>query len=307
MSVYNGLINQQIRVVRQQVEIKNLPKEFEGFTILQISDLHGKYFGENQQHLLSIMNELDYDMLAITGDMSDGYKPDDQPFFVLLDGLNKNIPIFYATGNTGPYGFDSQTGLLTNEGEILESKGVHNLNHLFKIERGDSHIWIGEFWIKDLLKSFNIDYSQQQLAQSTLTPEETLFYQSVESYGSALVHELESVAVDDTLIGITHGPFSIDSVSEMPTFTPSYDLILAGHYHGGQIRLPFIGALYIPDGASETGGFFPPQDRVSGLKDWGQFQQNISRGLGANSSIRLLKFRLFNPPEINLITLTAPK
>lgn len=75
VTIYNVIINQQISVVRQQVEIKDLPKTFDGFTIIQISDLHGKIFGENEQHLLSKMNALNYDMVAFTGDMSDGYKP----------------------------------------------------------------------------------------------------------------------------------------------------------------------------------------------------------------------------------------
>jgi hypothetical protein len=91
----------------------------------------------------------------------------------------------------------------------------------------------------------------------------------------------------------------------MPKIDPSYDLVLAGHYHAGQIRLPLIGTIDIPDGASETRGFFPEQDKVSGLRDWGDFQQYVSRGLGSSSSINLLNLGLFDTPETNLITLRA--
>lgn len=80
--IYNLIDNNRVIVVNQKVNIQNLPKEFEGFTILQISDLHGKQFGKHQQRLLKKINETNYDMLVITGDMDDGSTQDNLPFLI---------------------------------------------------------------------------------------------------------------------------------------------------------------------------------------------------------------------------------
>ena len=84
-----------------------------------------------------------------------------------------------------------------------------------------------------------------------------------------------------------------------------YEIILSGHYHGGQIRIPFYGALFIPH--INGGKIFPQQDEVSGLKDYGLFKQYTSKGLGSNFYFKLFQFRIFNTPEINVIKLTSAK
>ena len=83
-----------------------------------------------------------------------------------------------------------------------------------------------------------------------------------------------------------------------------YALSICGHYHGGQVRVPFYGALYIPSPTSGIhNGYFPNQKEVKGLNQIAGMQQYISAGLGASNSIAFLDFRIFDTPEINLITL----
>ena len=305
--VYTVADNNRVVVVNQRVEIEGLPEELEGFTILQVSDLHGKRFGKQQSNLLAWINQTPYDMLAITGDMNDGYHPDNRPFFELLDGLKNRENIFYTNGNTGPWAFDEFSGELTEDGKTLQRKGVRLLNQLYSVQRGESRVWVGEFWLVDYLQLSNIGFSRQRLEEPGLPAEERAYYQTTQQYAHQLIDDLEQIKESDVLIGLTHIPFSIDSVTAMPRIDPPYDLVLAGHYHGGQIRLPLVGALYIPDAVSETRGFLPQQDKVSGLKDWGDFQQYITRGLGSSGIIPWLKFRLFNTPEINRITLHSAK
>ena len=72
------------------------------------------------------------------------------------------------------------------------------------------------------------------------------------------------------------------------------DLVLSGHAHGGQIRLPFIGGIVGPDQ-----GLFPKY--TNGLYTKNQTSIVVSRGLG-NS---LFPLRLFNKPEIVSITLES--
>ena len=76
---YTYIDNNRINIVQEEVVINNLPSEFEGFKILQISDLHGKSFGKLQKHLSEKINSIDYDIIAITGDMKDVHSDNIDP------------------------------------------------------------------------------------------------------------------------------------------------------------------------------------------------------------------------------------
>lgn len=98
------------------------------------------------------------------------------------------------------------------------------------------------------------------------------------------------------VIGIGHEPLPQDL---------GYDLILSGHYHGGQVRIPGYGAIFIPNIDGQQ--WFPDQSDVMGLKEFEGYLQYTTAGLGASASNKWLQKRWFNPPEINLITLTNQK
>ena len=98
---------------------------------MQISDLHGKYFGENQSDLISAINELDYDCIILTGDMNKVEESDlssSQAVFDLLNGLENRDTVLWVDGNTGPFAIEtvngSCTGKLTSIGNKLEEVGV---------------------------------------------------------------------------------------------------------------------------------------------------------------------------------------
>ena len=74
------------------------------------------------------------------------------------------------------------------------------------------------------------------------------------------------------------------------------DLVLSGHAHGGQFRLPFVGGLIAPNQ-----GFFPKYD--AGVYKEGNTDMVVSRGIG-NS---IIPIRFNNRPEIVLVTLEANK
>ena len=243
--LYNVIDNNRIRVVEDVVSIKNLPSNFEGFTILHITDLHGKEFGKNQSKLTYKINNIDYDMIAITGDMKDIHSDNIDPFLDIMKNINNKEYIFYVPGNTDLDSFN----------EEIEASGVNILEKTYEINRDGQVIEIDKL---DVTKV-----------------------------------EDDS---DKVRIGLFHYPMTLDDYNK-----DEYDLILSGHYHGGQVRVPFYGALFIPH--VNGGKFFPSQDEVSGLKDYKLFKQYTSRGLGANSAWKLLKFRLFNTPEINVIRL----
>lgn len=104
---YNIYDNERFVVVEETVALAQLPESFDGFRILQISDLHGRTFGESQAELIGAINALDYDMIAFTGDMNrsdtlDSSAEASAPILNLLDGIKNKEYLFWVDGNTDP-------------------------------------------------------------------------------------------------------------------------------------------------------------------------------------------------------------
>lgn len=252
--IYNVYDNNRVIVVEEEVKIKDLPKAFENFTILQMSDLHEKEFGDNQKDLLTIINSIDYDMIAITGDMYSSNSKNDKPFLDLLEGINNKEYMFYVSGNHGP-----------KISKKLLDRGCIPLDKPYEIDKDGYKMVVYDF------------YDGKE------------FKDEIKAYDS------------DVAIGVTHYPWDEHFYSNAKTTIGYYDLVLAGHYHGGQLRIPFYGALFVPN--LNSSGFFPKQQEVSGLQEYGNYKQYISRGLGASSGSSYSRFRFFNTPEINVINL----
>lgn len=287
-------------LVEQDITINGLPTSFDGYKILVLSDLHGKRFGDQQQKLLSLINQLDFDAVYIAGDMQSGDSAGFEPLLEMIDGLPEDVPVYYVAGNWGPFDFDPITGEVLDAGNILQSHGVVLLTEPVQIDRGEEHIWF--------VPGFSYSYNQKWLSlsekklKSDLEPLDQFYYSQTLAYQSMLLNTINTIENADVMIGLTHIPLSKDSLDSLYDYPP-YDLIIAGHFHGGQIRLPLLGALYVPDNNSKLYGFFPDNRYISGLYTGKAAQQYISRGLGSNGIIPMLKFRLFNTPEVNLITL----
>lgn len=132
-------------------------------------------------------------------------------------------------------------------------------------------------------------------------------FENVLSYGTKLQAWYEQFNGSDAVkIRVNHFPMQANMAQEdwEALGYIDYDLSIAGHYHAGQIRLPLIGAIYIPSPTSGVmNGYFPKQSEVKGLNRILDMQQYISAGLGSSASISCLDFRLFNTPEINIIEL----
>lgn len=80
------------------VSSENLPAAFDGFRILQISDLHGDIFGRDNRRLLSAVKDARPDIIVITGDLIDA--PNDlEAVGALLPRLAETAPCYYVTGN----------------------------------------------------------------------------------------------------------------------------------------------------------------------------------------------------------------
>lgn len=289
--IYNIIVNKSVSVVIQEIEVENLPKEFEGFTILELADLHSKNFGKKQENLLKIINGLKFDMIAITGDMQNRQDKNYKPFITLLEGIDNKNDIFYTPGNHGPMVYKDEVSFNSFIKSNVDKEKVNKNNDIKERELTDVGVKLKELGVKFLDKAYEIKKGNEILWVSEL-----VYFDEFSKLTKGKYNE------EDIKIGITHYPMS-KSVYEGDEGKKlgKYDLILAGHYHGGQWRIPYIGGIFIPD--LNQNGWFPSKERVSGLTEWGGFKQYVSRGIGAGGPLDIFRFRFFNKPEINLIKL----
>jgi predicted MPP superfamily phosphohydrolase len=302
LTIYTVWDNNRIKVVEQDIIIDNLPDTFEGYKILQITDLHEKEFGEKQENLIKEINAIDYDSIVFTGDMllvadSTNYTP----IYELLDGIKNKRNALFVPGNSDPltYAYDLNNKMIKHEFiEGLEERGVKLLESIYSVKKGESYLHFADFEVSTL-----------DTRKRAAIPKEEKLANYVVHRNQLLdkITKLDNTTQSDVLIALNHYPIvdaKIDQIINNPNqIFRDYDLILAGHYHGGQIRLPFIGALFVPEPYYERSGLFPPQDRVKGLWEYKQTKQYVSAGLGSSQFISILKFRFFNTPEINVLTL----
>ncbi|WP_211316666.1 metallophosphoesterase [Oceanobacillus arenosus] len=306
LAIYTIWDNRRFIVVEEEIVIDHLPEQLKGFRILQISDLHEKAFGENQSELIPTINAIDYDAIVFTGDVLDSVESVNyEPFYSLIDGIRNKENAWFVPGNTDPdsyvVGQDVKKSAFITE---MEARGVELLESVDKVLVGDATVYFANFELsiirdpKYLGRTNGIVQPDYALSEVYLNYQEKLWDE---------MKELDSIQPTDLVIALNHYPIPdvrMDSIKESPGMGwGDYDLIMAGHYHGGQIRLPILGALFVPEPWYEPNSFFPPSDRVMGLWDYEGTKQYVSAGLGSSDAISFFNFRFLNSPEINVLKL----
>ena len=241
-----------------------LPEIFDGYRIAHVSDLHNAEMGEDNEKLLSMLREADPDMIAITGDLIDSRNTNVEIALQFAQEAMKIAPCYYVSGNhearVNEYE-ELKTGLISAGVIILEDTQTE-----ISIEEQTITL-IG---VND--PSFQTDY---------------LFGDSETVINSKLT-ELHTDGEVFTIL-LSHRPELFDTYADHDV-----DLVLSGHAHGGQFRLPFIGGVVAPNQ-----GLFPEYD--AGIYTDGNTNMLVSRGVG-NS---ILPFRINNRPEVILIKMEA--
>ena len=255
-AVYLYWGNNSLTVGRHTISPANLPESFSGFRIVQVSDLHNKDF---KGRLIRKISSLNPDIIVITGDIIDSRHTDTDIALKFAENAVNIAPVYYVTGN-----HESRLKDIYPEfRESLENLGVTVLDcRSVTLEKnGDEIVLAG---MNDL--TF---YGSSTLDENTIVFKEML-------------NNLGREKGDRTGILLSHRPEIFDAYVES-----GFDIVLTGHAHGGQIRLPFVGGILTPNQ-----GFFPEYD--AGLYQKENTSMIISRGLG-NS---LFPFRINNRPEI---------
>ncbi|NLK36802.1 MAG: metallophosphoesterase [Epulopiscium sp.] len=198
-----------IVTTRMQASFPNLPRNFHGYRILQISDLQNKSFGYQQKRLLKKIKKIDADLICITGDLLDANRTNVEDAMSLIQGIVPLAPVYYVSGN-----HEFRSGMYEELLLQLQMAGVHILeNDTAKLElQGDTIRLMG---LADIRANKNYSFVLQKLKKK---------------------------CGNHFTILLSHRPelFSL-------YVKQNIDLIFTGHAHGGQIRLPFIGGLFAPN------------------------------------------------------------
>lgn len=247
--------NNDIVISNYVYKSSKLDNNLSGFKIAQLSDLHNKEFGKNQKKLLDILVDEAPDIIVITGDIVDSKNTDIDIALRLVKGATKIAPVYYVTGNHEHWLNDEDRNALL---QGLQQYGVTLLDN--------KAVTVG----KETDKGVHlIGLSDKNLSDSTL---ETL---------------CSNTSSEALKIVLAHEPQYFENYD-----VAGADLVLSGHAHGGQIRLPFLGGLVAPNQ-----GFFPKYTSGTYIKN--NTTMIVSRGLG-NS---IVPIRVFNRPEVVIVTL----
>lgn len=233
--------NNSLTVSRYTVVNEKIPGSFDGFKIVQLSDVHNKDFGGR---LSEKVKSLSPDIIAVTGDLIDSRRTDISVAEKLIEELKSIAPIYYITGN-----HESRIENYPELREMLEKHGVEVLDgKTVEIERSGEKITVT-----------GID-DTTTFGSAVLGENQILFTQKL--------GELAQNRGGGFGILLSHRPELIDIYAEQ-----GFDLAFTGHAHGGQIRLPFVGGVLTPNQ-----GFFPEYDAGEFRKD--SLTMIVSRGLG---------------------------
>ena len=235
--------NIALEVNEYEIVSDRIPEAFAGFRIAQVSDLHNKDFGEGYGQLLTLLSQINPDIIVVTGDLIDSRHTDIEIALDFARQAIKLAPVYYVSGNhearVREYE-DLKMGLAEAGVVILENQNVQITRE------GESITLMG---IDD--PSFQEDY---------------LFGDS-ESVARQAIENLQNESDGYTIL-LSHRPELFDLYVET-----EMDLVFSGHAHGGQFRLPFVGGLVAPNQ-----GFFPKYD--AGLFSEGSTNMIVSRGVG---------------------------
>ena len=251
-----------ITVKEYKIALNSWPDNFNGFKIVHISDLHyGRvFFFFFLEKLIDSINEQEPDIVVLTGDLID---KDTNMTTSMANKISKFLNKIEAS--SGKYAINGNNDLNFDEWtNIISGGGFKDLNNTYDTIYKDGYDYIfiaGASTIKDKVSTNDklktaIDYLNS-------------FESGGPIYKILLLHE----------------PDAIDDLSVNP-----FDLILAGHSHAGQVKLPFIGAVILPEGAQK---YYDSHYKIKNADLY------VSNGLGVSN----YNFRLFNTPSYSVYRL----
>lgn len=265
LAFYSGEVERHwIEVTRRDVALRGLPAAFDGLKVVQLSDIHLEEFTEPflLEDAVRHINQIAPDVVLLTGD------------FVSYELLSKKRTVGAAwkcaellRALKCPQVFASMGNhdVMVGESEVTSALAAQRIpvlkNAFVPLDRRGDRVWIAGL-DDPLLGAPDLDCAIPQSIRN---------------------REHEPVLL------MCHAPDYMDHAMRHPSGS-SIGLALSGHTHGGQVRLPLIGAMQLPPGGRKY---------VEGFFRFGNTQLYVNRGLGSVG----LPFRFDCPPEITAFTL----
>jgi uncharacterized protein len=244
-----------IDIHKVQLTFKQLPTNFSGMKIVHFSDLHlGEFFDvDHLKKIVHTINGLRPDLICFTGDLVEDDTALLKDCIPILQQLHAPLGKISILGN-----HDYRMGKQTEVIDSLKKSGIVFLQN--------GHTSIGRLG-------------------------ENIFVAGVDDLfggGPDIPKAIKDIPSNNFTILLAHEPDLADISVQHPIH-----LQLSGHSHGGQIRLPFVGALFTPDGAKKY---------IDGLINFknSNLSLYVNRGIGTTA----LPFRFNCRPELTVITLT---
>ena len=268
--VISYIENRKLVVTDYRIRDKKIPKEFDGYRIVQLSDLHNACFGNRNEYLINRVRDCKPDVIFITGDMIVG-KPGQDVLFAAdtMNDLCEIAPVYFSMGNhelrasiyTETYGdmWQQFHNRLRPEIHVLPDRTE-------KIVSGHEYMYV-----------HGVNLTPALYKRVIRTPMEPDYLDNI--FGTC--------DADRYHIFLAHNP---DYFEEYASW--GANLTFSGHVHGGMIRIPLLGGALSP-----MIHFFPKYDK--GLFEHKGHYMILSGGLGNHT----FKFRVNNLPEIIVTTL----
>lgn len=253
---YNSLV-----IKHYDIHTNKLSKN-QSIRIVLIADLHSTIYGLNQSEVSQKIAKQKPDIIALSGDIADDTNPIDgtKQFLQAIKGI---APIYYVTGN-----HEFWSNNIQQIREVFKSYNVTILaNNFEEININGVNLIIG-----------GVD-----------DPDVVLYEKSDMDWNKELIDSFSKLADKPQYkILLSHRPELVEIYEKTP-----FDLVLSGHAHGGQARIPFLlNGLYSPNQ-----GWFPKH--AGGLYRYKNLTHIVSRGLSYDRALP----RIFDPPEIVVIDL----
>ena len=238
-----------------------LPDSFSGFKIAHISDPHSR----PARGIIEIATDAKPDITVITGDLlNDDEKPTTE-IDNLISGLLEISPVYFISGNHDLWRMNYRSCF-----KKYEKMGAVCMDN----------------------KSITIEKDGDKIGLSGAPDPFSKVPQIIEDNTKRSLDKLSKT--DGFNILLFHRANLFELIKD-----EGYDLVLSGHMHGGQIRLPGLGGVLAPSSAilSKTRMFFPKY--TGGTVSEGPTTMIVNRGVGNTLPLP----RLGNPPEVGIITL----
>ena len=262
----------KVDVTRYTISNEKIPEKFNNFKIVQLSDFHSNGYKDTTEIIISKIKKIKPDIIVMTGDMVSWEVENIEELEKLINSLVDVAPMYYINGN-----HEELAEILKAEEYGAFLNGIQELGVTF----------IKNNFVEVIKDGESIDLYEIDIPLDGPTGLYVTTGQLDNNYVKDTLPEIDSEKFN---ILLAHNPLFIEEYSEWGA-----DLVLSGHMHGGIVRIPIIGVGI----ASPEDGYFPKYDA-------GKFKVNettmiVNRGIGISSS----ELRIFNKPEISLITLKS--